>query len=83
MEKSIIIALSCYFIIALANKFMLIELVAINTPYRFIAKLFNCQFCISFWLNYIATTTYALITFDFYSLLLIPVSTVITFKLWN
>lgn len=76
----LLVALLAAFVFCFMYKTKTIEWVQVHGN-DFFAKLFNCQFCLSFWINGILSLTAFLILWD-WSFLIIPFfSTVITRKL--
>jgi len=76
----VLVALLAAFAISVLYKIGVIEFMQINGN-EFFSKLFNCQFCLCFWVNMILSIVYA-IGLKEYTFLFIPVfSTVITRKL--
>ena len=73
----IIVALLAAFMIILANKWGLIEHLQIHGN-KFFNELANCNFCLSFWVGYIISVTFLIITGDFIFLLIPFFSTPLT-----
>ena len=58
---AVVIALAAAFIILLAGKWGFLEWVQINGNEIF-AKLCGCNFCLSFWVGFVLSTLFAIVT---------------------
>lgn len=76
------VALSAAFLLALLNKWNVLEWMQVHAPSDTLYKLLTCHFCLSFWMGVILSAVLAVSAGDV-SPLFIPVfSTVITVRLW-
>lgn len=82
IQAIIIIALLAAFVLALLNKWGVIEWLQVHAPSETLYKMFSCRFCMSWWLCVIISVTLAVMTGDV-NLAFVPFfATVITVKLW-
>lgn len=77
LSALIYIALAAAFVILLIEKLGIRDSIVVNAP-KLISQLFDCDFCLSFWMSLILAVILA-IFFDEFSILFIPIiSTPIT-----
>lgn len=77
-----IITLATAFILALAQKWKIVEWLQVHAPNDFLNELFSCKFCFSFHVSVIISLILALVTNE-WLLLFVPIcSTVVTCRLW-
>lgn len=78
--KIILVALLAAFVFCLMSKTKVIERVQVRGNDLF-AEMFNCQFCLSFWISTVIAIVAGLITWDWTLLLVSPFATPIVRKL--
>ena len=70
------------FVLALLQKWGVLEWLQVHAPNDFFGKLFNCKFCCSWWVSVIISLTLSVVT-GMWVLALIPIcSTLIARELW-
>lgn len=70
------------FVLALLQKWGLLEWLQVHAPNDFFGKLFNCKFCCSWWVSVIISLTLSVVT-GVWALALVPFcSTLIARELW-
>lgn len=77
LALAIIIAMLCAFCLILMRKWEIIEYVQVNGN-EFFAKMFSCDFCLSFWASVIVSIIFAVSMQDIRILLMPFVTTPIT-----
>jgi hypothetical protein len=78
LQTGIILGLITAFIVLLLEKLKIISYMVEKT---FLSKLFQCEFCLCFWLNYILIIPVGIYTGNFYCLLLPILATPVSRKL--
>lgn len=77
-----VVSLAAAFLLGLAVKWGWLEWLQVHAPNDFLAKLFNCKFCCSWWVSVAISLTLCLVTGQWW-LLAVPVcSTIIARELW-
>lgn len=77
-----VISTAAAFFLGLLVKWGVVEWLQVHAPSDFLARLFNCKFCMSWWVSVGISLTLSVVTGQWW-LLLVPVcSTVIARELW-
>ena len=77
-----VVSLVAAFLLSLAVKWGILEWLQVHAPNDFLAKLFNCKFCCSWWVSVVISLTLCVATGQ-WNLLAVPFcSTVIARELW-
>lgn len=77
-----VVALSAAFALSLAVKWQWMEWLQVHAPNEFFEQMFNCKFCMSWWVSVLISLTLCIVTGNWW-LLLVPVcSTIIARELW-
>ena len=71
-EMTAIIAMCSAFIILLIGKLGLRDTVVEHSKIQLLSEMFSCDFCLSFWLNFLMSVVVIMITIDV-SFIIIPV----------
>lgn len=77
-----VVACAAAFVLALAVKWKILEWLQVHAPNDFFAKLFNCKFCVSWWVCVVISLSLALATGQWVLLAVPFCSTLITRELW-
>ena len=77
-----IVSLSAAFLLALLNKWNVIEWLQVHSPCEKLYQMFSCPFCLSWWMCVIISVTLAVVTGEGFLLFVPFCATVLTIKLW-
>ena len=77
-----VVALAAAFLLSLMVKWHWLEWLQVHAPNEFFEQMFNCKFCMSWWVSVLISLTLCIVTGNWW-LLLVPVcSTIIARELW-
>lgn len=78
----IVDALAATFCLILARKWGWLEWLQVHAPTEFLSKLLNCNFCTSWWVCLAISLILSVAMKDYTLLLVAPLATPITARLW-
>lgn len=79
----VIIATLAAFLLALAEKWGIIEWLQLHAPSDFLHRLFSCPFCLSWWTCLALSVVAFALSGDYVALTTAPCATMITRSLWT
>lgn len=78
MAGATVVALVAAFLLALMDKWGILEWLQVHAPNEFLYKLFSCRFCCSFWMGLLVSVVLAIVMGQWYLLFCPIYSTILT-----